>query len=178
LALVYLDTSVWLALATTYDVNHHKALRILRGIQSGPDVVMISRHMLCEVLDVLRRKAATYTTPGGHRNYVETIYRQFTATVLGQRNVRFGDPSNSAADVLKETVQVLQQVWGKVIHAQNCPICNSRFVYHSYDGPGRDDTLHVAIANALGCVSFITFDQDFNLFKGVKSLSKLSIQVK
>jgi len=183
MTLVYLDTSFWLSATVTVDRNHQKALPILEKIRSGSYVALVSRHVLCEVLDVLKQRALA--SPGlrsapdttAHRSMVEGMYKEFISKVFGTPNVRMRDTSAPTVEILSDTAKVLKQVWGTIVIEPNCPVCRAPYSYLRYDCPGRDDALHVVIADKIGCDQLITFDRDFSLLAAIPQFSHLSIQV-
>ncbi|HKM78262.1 MAG TPA: PIN domain-containing protein [Candidatus Bathyarchaeia archaeon] len=183
MTLVYLDTSVWLSITLSNDRNHNKALQVLAKVRSGGYVAIISRHVLSEVLDVLRKQALTKTTiknsldANAHRRLVERQYRQFTATILGMQNVIVKDTTVATVEVLKETLRLQREIWGTLGKTNACPICNSLYGFVSYDGPFKDDAMHLVLADKVGCDSLISFDRDFQMLKRSTRYSHIVIQV-
>lgn len=183
MTLVYLDTCVWLSAANTRDSNHTKAKQLMAKIQSGAYVAVVSRHVLLEVLDVLRDRMVMdpRVRPTSdrvvHRKIVETLYKNFTSKILGMRNVRLRDPSTPTFETLKESAQLVRNVWGNVSTSPRCPICKSSYRFIEYDGPHRDDMLHSILASKMGCDVLITFDQGFSLIKNAPEISPMSIQI-
>jgi len=180
---VYLETSFWLSATVSADRNHSKTLPVLEKVKSGTCLGLLSRHVFSEVLDVLRNKAVidpsvrSATDPNAHRRLVERMYAEFTRKVLAIPNVKIRDTPLPTVQILEEALEALKQVWGRTTTRPVCPICRTPYNYHGYDGPGRDDALHVIIADKIGCDQLITFDQGFHLFAGIPQLSHLSIQV-
>jgi predicted nucleic acid-binding protein len=183
MTIVYLDTCVWLSALISRDRNHAKALQVLKQAESGHYTVLVSRHVLCETLDVLRQKAATAPqvrsapTSGVHKTLVTGLYQAFVSGLLQKKNIRIRDTTDPAVAILDAAAKVLGQVWGGVTTEPSCPICRSAYQYMKYDGVDHDDVLHGLIADRIGCDSLITFDGGFNLLSGSPALSHLSIQV-
>lgn len=180
---VYLDTSIWLSFGFSKDKNHLKALDIIKKIRSGAYVALISRHVLSEVLDVLKDRAVTHPTvktsqdPKIHRNLAEAWFKGFMTKILGLPNVRIRDPTTPLVQILKDRQQVLTQVWGNFSTSNKCPICHSAFNFLEYHCPARDDALHVIIADENHCDLLLAFDEDFAILGKLARFAHMPIQV-
>jgi predicted nucleic acid-binding protein len=183
MTLVYLDTSVWLSIANRKDINHAKANQVMKKVQSGAYVAIISRHVLSEIMDVLRDKLVvdsrvrTTADQAAHRRIAENLFKVFTSRILGMRNVRLRDPSDPTYEILKESTQLVKTIWGTLVTSASCPICKSAYQFIEYDGPHRDDMLHSVLASKMGCDVLITFDHGFSLIQKSPLLSHISIQI-
>lgn len=58
LVIAYLDTCVWLSAFFSKDSKHEEAVDIIRTMTSVPNAVIVSHHVLNEILDVLKHKVA------------------------------------------------------------------------------------------------------------------------
>ena len=168
----------------THDKNHQKALSVFEKIKSGSYVAIVSRHVLAEVLDVLRQKMLTdpavrsaVDPTNTHRNMVQSLYKQFVTKVLESVNIRIKDTTDPTVAILEDRIRVLTQVCGEVTEQENCPICHSKYRYLEHDCPLRDDVLHAIIADRVGCDQVVTFDQDFDILRKIPKFAHLHIQV-
>lgn len=184
MTVVYLDTSIWLSFGFTRDRNHGKALAVISQLRSRAIVIFVSRHIVSEVLDVLKERAklhpsvrAASYSPNVHRALVEKWFKQFTTTVLGVPNVRIRDTTTSMVKILTDQQKIMLDAWGTISTWIQCPICHSAFNFVQYDCPGKNDVLHSIIADEIQCDILLSFDKDFAIMGRLPRFAHMPIQV-
>ena len=174
----YFDTCVWLSALLSRDVNHDKAIELFRQVRAGQYVVIVSHHILNEIIDFLKKQAAIRTKD--EQRAVELTkrkYREFSNTLLRMPNVRIKNPHTPTHDILRPSFSLLFKYLKGILHLDKCPICQRDFEYVEPDTIFEGDALHVLLAWNLNCDVFITFDKDFKNLEKEPRLSPMKIKV-
>lgn len=184
MVIVYLDSNIWLSYFYSSDSNHSKAVQEIQKIENGVYTVIISKHVLNEILDRLKRsfviKGQIRSSPSHLRaknleNLVKETFKKLSMKIFSLTNVRFKEPT--AEIPMNKTFDILWQYFGTVYEKNRCPICRNRYQYIGYDGFYEADALHVALAHSLNCEVFKTFDKDFKVLENEQIISPLNIEV-
>lgn len=174
----YLDTCIWLSAFFKRDVNHKKAIEIFRKARNDQYVILITHHVMNEILDVLKTKVAVKTrNEAAAEKLVRKKYTEFSTSLLKLRNVRIKNPNASTHQVFRSSFSLLFKYLKGIAQSNTCPICRNPFNYVESDTIFRDDALHVLIAWHLNCDKFLTFDQDFERLENENSLLPMQIEV-
>lgn len=179
----YLDTCVWLSALISQDSKHSTALSVFENARRGNYTILVSHHILSEILDVLKSKLVTHSTvrrnPSGQtlEALVKRKYRDFSNTLLQLANVRIKNPNVSTHRVLRPGFSLLYKYFGDVVQYTTCPICRGHYNFIDCESLFEPDALHVLLAWNLNCDLFITFDKDFEQLENESSLSPMTIQI-
>jgi predicted nucleic acid-binding protein len=158
---VYADTSVWLSLFFKKDVHHLDALKAFDSV--AKEDIIVTTHILCEVLDVLRDKIILQrrlSDPVAIRKETDSYFREFLSS-LRDRNVSIIDPELPSSIHFQEVLQIASQIEAPIVCRDKCPICKRPYLFLKTAGPKRDDVHHAVLAYRLGCQLFLTFDHGF-----------------
>jgi len=179
----YLDTCVWLSALISGDSNHQTALSVFNDAKQGKYTILVTHHVLCEVLDVLKEKLVTHhkvrTKPSTQvlEELVKEKFGEFSARLLRSINVRIKNPYASAHQISYPTFSLLWKYFGTIAHDNTCPICRNPYNFIKCDTVCESDLLHALLAWNLNCDLFITFDNDFRQLQNESSLLPMIIQV-
>jgi len=162
MVLAYFDTCVWLSAFFTHDLNHKKALDIFEKVKTDNYTVIVSHHILNEILDVLKREAVIVTKDEVKAEALtKQTYGRFSQALLRLPNVLIKNPNVSTHNVLRPSFSLLFKYLKGISISNNCPICQGDFTFVESDTIFKDDALHAMLAWALNCDVFLTFDKDF-----------------
>jgi|GEM_PF-6885650 predicted nucleic acid-binding protein len=176
--LVYFDTCVWLSAFLTKDVNHEKAVELFQQIRSGKYIVVVTHHVLNEIIDFLKNQAAISTKDEAKAEEVTRAnYKELSLVLLKLPNVLIKNPNVSTHNVLRPSFSLLFKYLRGILRSNICPICHTNFEYVEPDTISRDDALHCMLAWALNCDVFITFDKDFRKLSSDPILQPMKIEV-
>lgn len=176
--LAYFDTCVWLSAFFTDDVNHGKATALFQQVKDGKYMVVVTHHVLNEIIDILKAKAVVKTNDEAlAEQLTRTIYKDFSRILLSLPNVRIKNPNVPTYNVFRSSFSLLYKYLRGISRSSNCPICRTNFEYIAPDTIFRDDALHAVLAWALNCDVFITFDNDFIKLLNEPLLQPMKIEV-
>jgi len=174
----YLDTCVWLSAFLTNDVNHEKAIEIFQQVKNGKYIVIITHHVLNEIVDVLKREAViTVKDEIRAEQLTKEKYRSLSKVLLSLPNVLIKNPNVPTHNVLRPSFSLLFKYVKGMSRLSKCPICHTNFDYVEPETIFRDDALHAMLAWALNCDIFITFDKDFKKLLNEPLLKPMKIEV-
>lgn len=176
--LAYFDTCVWLSAFLTKDVNHRKAIDLFKQVKDGKYMVIVTHHVLNEIIDTLKTNAVVKTKNDVQAELLtRKIYAEFSRTLLSLPNVRIKNPNVPTHNVFRPSFSLLYKYLRGIQRSNNCPICHTNFEYIEPDTIFRDDALHIILAWALNCDVFITFDSDFEKLLNEPLLQPMKIEV-
>lgn len=174
----YFDTCIWLSAFRTKDVNHNKAVDLFQQVKSSRYVVVVTHHVLNEILDVLKNEAVIYTKDEVRAEQLtRTMYRELSQTLLSLPNVLIKNPNIQTHNIFRPSFSLLYKYLKGIYRSSNCPICHTSFDYVEPDTIFKDDALHAMLAWALNCDVFLTFDKDFQKLAGDSILQPMKVVV-
>jgi predicted nucleic acid-binding protein len=174
----YFDTCVWLSAFSSKDLNHDKAVKLFERVKEGQYVVLVSHHVLNEILDVLKKRAViTAREEQKAEELTREKYREFSRVLLTLINVRIKNPYVSTHQVLRRSFSLLCRYMKGISHSDTCPICGTEYNYVNSDTIFEGDALHVLIAWNLNCDIFFTFDKDFKQLIDDNSLRPMQVKI-
>jgi hypothetical protein len=165
------------------DPKHDVAVSVLDNARQSRYTILVTHHVLSEILDVLKNKLVTHQRVRIHpstqtlEGLVKGKFKEFSVRLLGLTNVRIKNPHVSTHEVLRPSFSLLYKYFGMIKQDSECPICGSQYDFIKCDTVYEDDALHALLAWNLNCDLFITFDKDFLQLKNEGSLSPMTIQV-
>jgi len=183
LTLVYLDTNVWLSRFLTKDKNNPKTTPIFQKISNGSYTVLLSHHVLHEILEVIRKKVIINqkkiqdTSNITYCNSVNSEFSEIIRLILTLPNVRIQNPNVSTDRIFRVSLEMMSRHQGEIQIDSECPICKATYDYWDCDAPDERDMLHALLALNLDCDLLISFDSDFRKLQNEKYLSSLAISV-
>jgi predicted nucleic acid-binding protein len=176
--LAYFDTCVWLSAFFSNDVNHGKAVDLFKHVKDGKYMVVVTHHILNEILDFLKNETVIKTDDEVRAEQLtRAIYNEFSQTLLSLPNVLIKNPNVPTHNVFRPSFSLLYRYLRGISRLNNCPICHTKFEYRAPDTIFRDDALHAMLAWALNCDVFITFDKDFGKLLNEPLLQPMKIEV-
>jgi predicted nucleic acid-binding protein len=180
---VYLDTCVWLSALIRTHPKHNIARSLLDESRRGDSIILVSHHVLSEILDVLKRKLVTDRRIRDNpsiqelENLVKTKYRTFSLTLLQLPNIRIKNPNTPTHRIFRDCFSLLFRYYGNVNQKNKCPICDNTYDFIECDTVYEKDVLHAILAWSLNSDRFVTFDTDFEQLKNEETLAPMSIEV-
>ena len=179
----YFDTCVWLSALISKDSKHATALSVFDEAKDGNYTILVSHHVLCEILDVLKDKLVTHqkvrVSPSREtlEQLVKEKYQEFSAMLLSLTNVRIKNPNASTHQILRPCFSLLYKYFGSVVQDNKCPVCGASYNFIDCDTVYEKDILHALLAWNLNCDIFVTFDNDFRPLASEESLTPMTIRV-
>lgn len=179
----YLDTCVWLSAFIEKDPKHSTAIAVLDGARNGKYTILVSHHVLCEILDALKDKLVTHQKVRNNpstetlEQFVKEKYRELSVTLLSLTNVRIKNPNVASHQVFRSSFSLLYNYFGGIKQDNKCPICKNFYNFIDCDTVYEKDVIHALLAWNLNCDTFITFDNDFRQLVGEETLSPMTIDV-
>ena len=178
MVLAYFDTCVWISAFLTRDTNHRKAVQIFNKVEHGDYIVLVTHHILSEILDFLKKESVVLTKDDLKAEALtKSEYSKFSNTLLKLPNIVIKNPNTSARDVLHPSFSLLFKYLRGMHSRSDCPICHGTFNYVGADTIFEGDALHAILAWALNCDVFITFDKDFAKLTSESLLNPMKISV-
>jgi predicted nucleic acid-binding protein len=178
MVLAYFDTCVWLSKFYTYNSNHAKAVAVFEKVKTGLYTVIVTHHILNEILDVLKTEAIVALKDELRaESQTKVMYSRFSQILLSMPNVVIKNPNITTDGVFKPSFSLLYKYIRGMSSAGNCPICHSVFNFVESDTIDKNDALHTMLAWALNCDLFVTFDNDFKQLVHESLIAPMKIDV-
>jgi predicted nucleic acid-binding protein len=178
MVLAYFDTCVWLSEFYTYNLNHAKAVAIFEKVKNGLYTVIVTHHVLNEILDVLKKEAIVALKDElKAESQTKVMYSRFSQILLSMPNVVIKNPNITTDSVFRPSFLLLYKYIRGMSSASNCPICHSSFNFVESDTIDKNDALHAMLAWASNCDLFVTFDKDFQQLVNESLITPMKIDV-
>jgi predicted nucleic acid-binding protein len=180
---VYLDTCVWLSALIRAHPKHNIAWSLFEEARRGDSIILVSHHVLSEIVDVLKRKLVIKQSVRDNpsiqelEKLVKSKYRTFSLTLLQLPNVRIKNPNTTTHKIFRNCFSLLFRYFGDINQENKCPICGNTYDFIECDSVYEKDVLHALLAWNLNSDRFVTFDKDFEQLKNEASLTPMSIEV-
>lgn len=189
--LVYIDTSIYISLFAGKDnilertsdwkikddeKKHIKALKIMSEL--GDRIIVVSDLIFIEVLTTFR-KTFSVLSEKEFETKAQTNYHNIIGKMLQSPKYRFKTQDMILANMLRNSLNILQKATGNVTTYKRCDMCNNPnpISYPAYKSINTNDLFHLLIAKENKCEEFFTFDKGFNDVKDYDEFSAMKIVV-
>jgi len=175
---VYFDTCVWISAFLSRDINHPKAVAAFEKVKHGDYTVLVTHHVLSEILDFLKKEAVVSLKDERKAELLTREgYAKFSIRLLRMPNVVMKNPNAPIRDIFHRSFLLLFKYLRGMLRRDDCPVCHSAFSFVQPDTIFLSDALHATLAWALNCDLFLTFDKDFSKLANEHLLSPMKIDV-
>jgi predicted nucleic acid-binding protein len=171
------------------DQHAKKAQKLIERIDHGNDMVLISRLVILEVLEVIRKRITERENYVGLSESVkQQIKRKVDAKTIqfidkvtklaGQGKAQIVDPDTSIRQYFESALKVFQPYFGDISHLSYCFKCKRNTPpSYRYRGFGHYDVEHATNARDCSAYEMFSFDKGVAQLQAIPEFSSVKITV-
>ena len=173
--IAYLDSAVWVSyIMDSEDFHYNKAEHIMQKIRDGTYITLVSKLVVMEVIDVIRKRIVDKEAFSGDLTHEKTreIKRRVDIKIKdflnavkdleNQGKIILVDLDATMRDILTHALKLLEQSFGRIITTSRCNACRRNMdEKYRYRGIGHYDIQHALIAKGSNASVLVSFDKSF-----------------